>query len=136
MTDYLPVDIEAVPAPLTADQTDPLITSAGILGGQLVTATLNVAFDNAGIGTGGSFAPGSLATLRFTNGCVAAGLAGRTVGEVLAFADCAIRSPWVDPQAGCGVPVGVTLSDLSDALGALNENFVVCDTNLGCLELP
>jgi len=36
-------------------------------------------------------------------------------------------------MADCGIPAGVTISDLSDALSRLNENFVDCDTNLGCL---
>jgi hypothetical protein len=34
------------------------------------------------------------------------------------------------------VPAGVTVSDLSDALATLNEEFVDCDTVEGCLDYP
>jgi len=120
---------------LTADLTDPQTTSAGVFAGQLVAATLNVAYDAAGYGkctlTGDcdfTYPPGTLGTLVYVEGCVADGLAGWSVNEVIAAANVAI--------SGGGTPTGVSISDLSDALATLNENFVDCDTNIGCLALP
>ena len=54
-------------------------------------------------------------------------------GDVVALANCAISG---ESLAVCGVPAGVTISNLSDALSKLNENFVDCNTDLGCLALP
>jgi len=126
--DYLPAG--ATPAALTADQTDPLTTSSGVFGGQLVAATLNVAVDDAGLRRDGGTQPfpqGTLGTLIYVN-CVNTNLLGLSVNDVLALANTAI--------SGGGTPTGVTISDLSDALAVLNENFVDCDTNIGCLALP
>ena len=129
ITDYLPAG--GTPAALTADLTDPVVTSSGVFGGQLVAATLNVAFDAAGIGKAGpsgAFSPGTLGTLVYVAGSVEAPLEGLSVNDVLALANVAI--------SGGGTPAGVTISDLSDALATLNENFVDCDTNDGDLALP
>ncbi len=60
--------------------------------------------------------------------CVDDDLVGLSVNHVIALANTAI--------SGGGTPAGVTIGDLSEALAVLNENFVDCDTNLGCLELP
>ena len=113
---------------LTADQTDPLVTSSGVFGGQLTAAKIDVAFDAAGIRLDGAVPPGTLGTLVYQAGCVDADLVGLSVSQVIALADVAI--------SGGGTPAGVTFSDLSDALARLNENFVACDTNNGCLALP
>ena len=127
-TDYLPAG--GTPAALTADQTNPLTTSSGVFGAQMVAATLNVAFDLAGIGklTPQRTPPPYLGDLVYVAGCVDDDLVGLSVNQVLALANTAI--------SGGGTPAGVTISDLSDALATLNENFVDCDTNLGCLALP
>ena len=124
-----------MPAALTADLTDPESSSSGVFGGQLVAATLNVAFDAAGIGkctlTGDCdfcCAPGSLGTLVYADGCVDDDLVGLSVNDVIALANTAI--------SGGGTPAGVTIADLSDALAVLNENFVDCDTDGGCLQQP
>ena len=52
----------------------------------------------------------------------------KSVNEVLGLANTAI--------SGGGVPAGMTIPQLSDALASLNENFVDCDTNRGCLAMP
>ena len=110
-------------AALTADQTDPAVTSSGVFGGQLVAATLNVAYDAAGIGkctlTGTcSFPhpPGTLGTLVYV--CdVNPLLLGLSVNDVIALANIAI--------SGGGTPAGVSISDLSDALVDAIERLAV-----------
>jgi hypothetical protein len=99
-----------------------------------VAATLNVVFDDNGVGkctlTGDCdfcCAPGTLRTLVYVN-CVDDDLIGLSVNEVIALANTAI--------SGGGTPAGVTISDLSDALAALNENFVDCDSAGICLDFP
>ena len=101
-------------------------TNAGEFGAQLVAATANVAFDAAGI-TSNNFPPGTLGKLVYTD-CVGADLVGLSVNDVLALANIAI--------SGGGTPAGVTISDLSDALSVLNEEFVDCEIAVGCLALP
>ena len=129
VAEYLPAG--GPPAALTADQTDPETTSSGVFGGQLVAATLNVAVDDAGLRRDGArppFPAGTLGVLVYVAGCVDADLVGLSVNQVIALSNIAI--------SGGGTPAGVTISDLNEALSVLNENFVDCDTNLGCLELP
>lgn len=126
------------PSSLTADLTDPVTSSAGVFAGQLVAATINVTFDAADPqirkdGTPG-FAPGTLGQLTYVEGCVDAALVGKTVNEVIAWSNEAIGG--VALGAIAGLPAGVTIADLNNALSVLNENFADCDTNLGCLELP
>ena len=127
------------PQMLTADALDQSGSTAGVLGAQLVAATLNVAFDDAGIGlctlTGScdfTSAPGTLKTLVF-NGCVDGGLIGVSVDQVLTWANCAISGA---DLASCGVPAGVSVADLSDALAVFNQEFVDCVASVGCLRLP
>ncbi len=126
---YLPAG--GMPAALTADQTDPAVTSSGVFGGQLVAATLNVAVDDAGLRRDGATPPspaGTLGTLLYVAGCVDPDLVGLSVNQVIALSNIAI--------SGGGTPAGVTISDLNEALSVLNENFVDCDTNNGCLAFP
>ena len=134
VADLLPTG--GTPGALDASYLDPQeVTSAGVFLGQLVAATLNVAFDAAGIGKctltktcDFPNPPGTLGTLVYGD-CVVEGLQGLTVNQVIAFANTAI--------GGGGTPAGVTISDLSDALAILNEEFVDCDTvATGCLTLP
>ncbi|MHC4414322.1 MAG: hypothetical protein ACYS0G_03460 [Planctomycetota bacterium] len=128
VADYLPAG--GTPAALTADQTDPETTSSGVFGGQLVAATLNVAVDDAGLRRDGGIPPfqaGTLGNLVYI-ACVDDDLVGLTVNQVIALANTAISSG--------GTPAGVTISDLNDALAALNQNFVDCNTDNGCLGLP
>jgi hypothetical protein len=127
VTDFLPTG--GTPAALTADLTDPLLSAAGVFAGQLIAAVINVAADAAGVGKSVTpdFPNGTLGTLVFVAGCVDDDLVGLSVNDAIALAHTAI--------SGGGTPAGVTIGDLSDALAALNENFVDCDTDLGCLAL-
>jgi hypothetical protein len=135
VADYLPAGGD--PAALTADQTDPETTSSGVFGGQLVAATLNVAFDAAVYGKctltddcDFCCEPGTLGTLIYVCG-VHEDLLGLSVNDVIGLANTAI--------SGGGTPddLDVTISDLNDALALLNEEFVDCDTvATGCLILP
>jgi hypothetical protein len=123
------------PSALTQDTTDPGSTPAGVFAAQLVAATLNVGFDAEGVGlctltNSCDFPnpPGTMATLVYVDGCVADGLVGLSVAEVLALANEAI--------SGGDLPAGVSYSNLSDALTVLNEEFDDCGTGSGCLALP
>lgn len=130
--DFLPQGGE--PDVFTYIAADPTSTSAGVFAGQLTAAKINVAFDAAGIrGDGGTtvYPPGSLGTLVYVADSVADPLVGVSVNQVIAWSDCVIST-----QTGCGVPADVTVSDLSDALATLNENFVDCDTYEGNLAFP
>jgi hypothetical protein len=118
------------PGQLTADLQDPEMATAGIFANQLVAAKLNVAVDAAGLRRDGGeqpFPAGTLGTLVYV-GCVDEMLLGLSVNEVIALADYAISGVETFDQA--------YVSALSDALAALNQNFVDCDTNVGCLALP
>ena len=85
-------------------------------------------------GPSGNFDPGTLATLVYADGCnVDPKLVGQTVDQVVTWSNCVIQGKSL---SACGVPGGVSLSNLNKALSVLNENFVDCDTNNGCLELP
>jgi len=126
------------PNGLMSDHLNPTTTAAGILGMQLTGATLNVAFDAAGICTnpldcnGFPHGAGALGSLIFVK-CAHPDLLTYSVGQVLAMANCAVQNQDMDLEDDCGVPSGITLSDLNDALTVLNENFEDCDTDMGCL---
>ncbi|MHC4966601.1 MAG: hypothetical protein ACYTGE_17040 [Planctomycetota bacterium] len=124
VAEYLPAG--GTPAVLTADQTDPETTSAGVFGGQLVAATLNLAVDDAGLRRrncdgGVDFDLGDLVYVS----CVDEDLIGLTVDEVVAIANGVI--------SGCAnPPAGVSISAISDALAFFNESFVDCDGTSPC----
>jgi hypothetical protein len=129
--DYLPCQGgDCGPGPLTDDQLeDPQTTSSGNLGTQLVTSTLNVTADP------------NLLDLIYVGGCEWDGntvpeyFDGWTVAEVIALANDVIQGEHADcPNSG--LPAGVTYSDVTTALDTLNNNFVDCEVDLGCLELP
>jgi hypothetical protein len=110
---YLPAG--STSAALGSDSTDATSTGAGVLGGQLVAAKLDVAILNGG-----------LAQLHFLpGGCVNPTLEGLTVAQVITLADQAV--------AGLGLPAGVGFDDLNEALTAVNQNFDGCTVNVGCL---
>ena len=100
------------PSVLTADLTNPLSTPAGVLAAQLVSVKLD-------IGIAGT--PGNLHFVK----CVVPALIGKTINQLVAIADQAV--------AGGALPSGVTLSNINDALTAVNENFDSCSSNGGCL---
>ncbi|MCS7053839.1 MAG: choice-of-anchor A family protein [Ignavibacterium sp.] len=95
---------------------NPYTTSAGVLAGQLVAATMNVAFHNAGyLGSN----PYPIGNLYITSGP----FAGFTVNQLLTIANQAIG----------GVNTGYSLSDINNALTQLNENFDNGTVNNGFL---
>jgi cysteine-rich repeat protein len=110
---YLPAGGKA--GALTADLTNPSSTPAGVLGGHLVAAKLNVAI------------AGTPANLRLL-GCVHPQLRNLTIGQLIALADQAVATG--------SLPAGLKLSDLTQALDAVNNNFDDCEQNLGCLGTP
>jgi len=118
----------STPGPLTADEVNPLVSSAGVLAGQLVAAKLNVAFDDAGVFDGLKnntvIKTGDLVFV----GCVPVYLLGRTVRQVIAVTDGYIAG-------NVFLPPGVTASDLGAALDVVNNNSVDGEAALGCLEL-
>ena len=111
-----------------SDFNNPTNLQAGVFGGQLLAATINVAFDDAGLlGThDGTMRLGDLVYVD----CVAAELLGATVDEVLAWAHDVIG------RGSNDVPAGVGLVDLQSALDVLNNNFDNGANDLGCLALP
>lgn len=111
---YLPAGGTA--GALDADSTNETTTSAGVLGGQLVAAKLNVAI------------AGTPSDWLFLDGCVDDELVGLSVAEVLELADQAVATGTL--------PADVDFSDLSDALDVLNNNFDDCTQDLGCLAPP
>lgn len=111
-------------AALNKDSTDPKSTSAGVLGGQLVAAKLNVGFDASGAfdsikGNDGL----DLADLVYVAN-VHSKLIGLTVAEVILLADNAIAGDAAMPLDVDGDNIGdVSFSDLSNALDKLNNEF-------------
>lgn len=110
---YLPAGGKA--GALTADLTNPSSTPAGVLGGHLVAAKLNVAI------------AGTPANLRLL-GCVHPQLRNLTIGQLIALADQAVATG--------SLPAGLKLSHLTQALDSVNNNFDDCEQNLGCLGTP
>lgn len=117
VTVFLPFG--GTPAAINTTLTNPTATSAGTLAAQALALRLNVDFSNAGVMKQG------LASLK-----VAAPykLAGQTVSQVLDAANAAL---------GAGrLPSGVTYADLTNLLGAINENFDNGTVNKGVLVIP
>ncbi len=101
------------------DYTDPTSTSAGVLCGQLVSASLNVAFDDAGkLGSHET----KLRNLVITSGPCS----GKSVDELLNYANTYIG----------GGSCAYSESELNDALTSLNENFDDGKTDNGFLTCP
>jgi hypothetical protein len=126
------------PGELTADQTDPMTTPAGVFAGQLLAAKLNLAFDDAGALDGCKSRPDfKLGGLVFKGG-VDSHLLGWSVREIIELSDSAISGalgsgPFDVDADGNG---DVTLSDLSDALDVINGNFDGGKSNHHDLGLP
>ena len=117
--DFLPAGKK--PAPFVQDYSDPLKTSAGVFAGQLLSAKLNVGFDEAGVFDDEKGDPAAkLADLVFIAN-VNPGLLGLTVAEVIELSDEVISGEVVAPVKLNGEKVGE--SDLSHALDVLNNNF-------------
>lgn len=134
--DFLPAG--KTPGTLDDDATDPTSSSAGVFAGQLLSATLNVAFDDAGaLDDCKGRDDLRLGDLLFLSG-VDADLLGFTVDDLLVLANAAISGglgsgPFDLDGNGSD---DVTLSDISDALTTFNENFDDGTTNNGHLGIP
>jgi len=116
------------PGALRGDLVDPEETPARNLASQLVAATLNVAFNDAGhlAGENTSVGLGDLVYVAHVD----SELIGLTVRRVLEIANHAVAG---ETHL---VPAGVSFSDLSSALAKLNENFDEGTVNEGTLGLP
>jgi hypothetical protein len=114
---------------LGADAVDPAsVSEAGVLAGQLVAASLNLAFDDAGAFDDDKSVLGTaLGDLVYVDG-VHADLMGTSVRDVIELANHAL--------AGGDLDGGLSLSDLVTALDALNNNFGDGDSDGGMLALP
>jgi hypothetical protein len=123
---------------LKKDLIDPVKkTSAGVLAGQLVAATLNVEFDAYGALDALKGKDGvKLADLVYAGG-VDDALLGKTVAEVLELANGVISKELAVPVDVDGDGDGdVGYADLAEALTVLNENFDDGLVDNGNLELP
>ncbi len=125
------------PGKFTEDMTNVTSTAAGVFAGQLASAMLNVAFDDAGVFDSKkcqSFC--KLGDLVFAQG-VHAKLLGHSVREVIEFSNLAISGALKAPIDVDGDNVGdVSLSDLSTALDTLNNNFDNGTKDDGVLGMP
>jgi len=126
VTNFLPAG--GTPAGLDIDYSDATDTSAGVLAGQLVAATISIAMDEAGIPTssGGTSSGGDLDDLILSS-CATPGLVGKSVSDIVALANTAIS----------GGDTGYSFSQLNAALTSINESFVDCmNQGSGCLSNP
>lgn len=116
---YLPAGKKA--SPLNSDHTNPSSTEAGVFGGQLVSAKLNVGFDDAGAFDAKKDNPtGKLKDLVFIANAHPA-LLGKTVAAVIAICDQVISREIAAPVQIDGQ--SVSISELSTALDLLNNEF-------------
>lgn len=133
--DFIP---EGGPAgALLFDDTDPAGSPAGVLSGQATAAKMNVGFDDAGVldalKANDAFKLGDLVYVANVD----PDLFGLTVREVIELADKVLSG-----ELGTSVDLDndtvadVDASDLADALGALNENFVDGIADEGTLAMP
>lgn len=130
--DFLPAGKTA--GALNKNSVNPKSTSAGVLGGQLVAAKLNVGFDAAGAFDGiknvDSVKLGDLVFIANVH----AKLLGLTVSEVILLADNAISGAASMPLDVDGDTLGdVSFADLASALDKVNNEFVGGDQALGSL---
>lgn len=119
---------------LSSDLVNPTGKPAGNFGGQLGAAMLALAFDDAGLLDVYKNTSVHLGDLTFASGCVAAGLAGHSVRDVVAAANDLISGAF-----GATIDLGdgaVSVTDMAAALDVLNNNFDNGNQDLGCLELP
>src|SRR5690606_19878748 len=109
----------STPSPLpTGNLVDPGQTYSNVLAGQVVALTLNVGFDYYDSNFG-------VSTLNLGDLTIASGtFMGWTVNQLLAEANNVL--------GGC--PSAYTLSQINDAVSAVNENYVDGTIDLGFLE--
>lgn len=120
--------------PLDKDLINPTKTASGNLGSQLVAATLNVRFDDAGVRKPNN-APkpdgvGSMRSLIY-RGCVDTKLMNKTIDQVLAIANDVIDGSTSEANPG------ITPQMLVQALTVINEQFDECELkDFMCFENP
>lgn len=104
----------STPQALTQNYVDPSGSNISVLAGQVVAATLNVQFSQAGfLGTNAT----PLGQLLFSSGT----FSGMTINDFLVIANAALG----------GQSVAYSLSDINAAATAINENFDNGNSNLG-----
>jgi hypothetical protein len=110
--------------PFDADLVDPINSSAGVLGGQLTAARINVAFDAAGLFDPLKAYPGiALGDLVYVGG-VHPLLLGKSVDEVIALTEQAVASLIAMPMdLDDDTVADVNFLDLNDAVALINTNF-------------
>ena len=116
------------PGPLTGDLVDPVgSTSAGVLLGQLLAATLNVGFDayDPDFGESDDLLGDQIVC---NTGNAAVDALGLSVAELIADAESFV--------GGCGSAYGLNRGALVTALTAINENYHEGDLDLGYLCNP
>jgi hypothetical protein len=116
LSNYLPAG--SIPGVLTADLLNPVASSSGVLGGQLLSATLSVAYDDAGkFSIGLPFMKNStlkIGDLTYQGGTPCDGM---TVRQALNEAEKIVS----------GVVSSLTPSQMASCLTLLNEGFDNCD---------
>jgi hypothetical protein len=116
---------EGPPGMLSNNATNPTSTSAGVLMGNVMALTLNVAFSQAGALPQNDPLPvGDLILVRGP-------FAGQTVAALLQLAQQVIGG---DPS-GLN-PFGADLNDLNDTIANVNENFLEGWVSRGYLRRP
>ena len=132
--DFLPAGKS--PGVLDADQTNPQHSSAGVFAGQLLSATLSVDFDAAGVFDSMKADDTiHLGDLVFAKG-VDSDLIGMTVSEVIHLSNKVISGDLAALDLDNDGDDDVSVSGLSDALDAVNNNFDGGVKDNGVLELP
>jgi hypothetical protein len=108
---YLPANSTA--AVLNADLINPLTSSSGVFGGQILALQINVDFNNANIITG---TKGNMSSLILTN--TGTSLDGQTVAQILAVSNTAL--------GGGVMPSGFTPATLNTLVANLDLSFDGC----------
>ena len=113
--DFLPAG--ETPGVLTANHTDPASTEAGVFAGQLTALAINVAMGDAGVA---GFT--DIGHLIIPQGIdfPAGPFAGYSVDQILALANQVLGG-----DLGA-LPAGISVSELSSVLNAINNNFDNC----------
>jgi hypothetical protein len=123
--------------PFDQDLTDPTSSSAGVLGGQLTAAMINVAFDAAGVFDSIKAYPGiDLGDLVYVSG-VEPVLIGKSVNFVIALANQAISGAIPMPtDVDMDTFPDLTFPQLNTAVAIINTNFDNGTANQGHLLAP
>jgi hypothetical protein len=106
---------------LTADARDPLATSAGVLGGQILALRLNVGFSCSGAFVAAGLSPAISCYGEFVIPASCGKFAGLTVDQFLAVADQAVGG-----KKNALKPYGASLADLNSTAECLNKMFDNC----------